>query len=177
MDCSPPSSSLHGILKARILKWVAMPFPTQGLNPCLLYCRRILYLLSIREAPGWPSLAIAVQQPIVYNVECLLLFPSYFCLPMNYLVSPMYCVLKSMCLCLCCSLCLKWLLPLVCSVSPFKGPFSEKLLQAELHTHLLRLSLLLYFPHGTNQNVWWLLDHSLIPLLEWKLWRPGNVHC
>ena len=26
MDCSIPSSSDHGILQARILKWVAMPF-------------------------------------------------------------------------------------------------------------------------------------------------------
>ena len=25
MDCSPPSSSFHGILQARILKWIAMP--------------------------------------------------------------------------------------------------------------------------------------------------------
>ena len=25
MDCSPPRSSLHGILQARILAWVAMP--------------------------------------------------------------------------------------------------------------------------------------------------------
>ena len=27
MDCSPPGSSVHGILQARILEWVAMPFP------------------------------------------------------------------------------------------------------------------------------------------------------
>ena len=26
MDGSPPGSSVHGILKARILEWVAMPF-------------------------------------------------------------------------------------------------------------------------------------------------------
>ena len=26
IDCSPPDSSLHGILQARILKWVAIPF-------------------------------------------------------------------------------------------------------------------------------------------------------
>ena len=26
IDCSPPSPSVHGILQARILKWVAMPF-------------------------------------------------------------------------------------------------------------------------------------------------------
>ena len=25
-DCSPPGSSVHGILQARILEWVAMPF-------------------------------------------------------------------------------------------------------------------------------------------------------
>ena len=41
MDCSPPGSSVHGILQARILQWVARPllqgiFPTQGSNPCLL---------------------------------------------------------------------------------------------------------------------------------------------
>ena len=26
MDCTPPGSSVHGILQARILEWVAMPF-------------------------------------------------------------------------------------------------------------------------------------------------------
>ena len=38
-DCGPPGSSVHGILQARTLAWVAMPsargFLTQGLNPCL----------------------------------------------------------------------------------------------------------------------------------------------
>ena len=32
MDCSPPSSSVHGILRARILKRVAMPF-SRGSSP------------------------------------------------------------------------------------------------------------------------------------------------
>ena len=45
MECSPPVSSVHGILQARILEWVAIPFlgwedsqpvPTMGLNPDLL---------------------------------------------------------------------------------------------------------------------------------------------
>ena len=27
VDCSPPGSSVHGILKARIPEWVALPFP------------------------------------------------------------------------------------------------------------------------------------------------------
>ena len=41
VDCSPQGSSVHGILHARILEWVAISssrgfFPTQGLNLCLL---------------------------------------------------------------------------------------------------------------------------------------------
>ena len=41
MDYSPPGSSAHGILQARILGWMAMPssrgiFLTQGLNASLL---------------------------------------------------------------------------------------------------------------------------------------------
>ena len=41
MDCRLSGSSVHGILQARILEWVAMPssrgiFLTQGLNPHLL---------------------------------------------------------------------------------------------------------------------------------------------
>ena len=28
MDCSPPGFSVHGILQARILEWVAIPFST-----------------------------------------------------------------------------------------------------------------------------------------------------
>ena len=38
VDCSPPGSSVHGILQARILEWVAMPssrgdLPDPGIEP------------------------------------------------------------------------------------------------------------------------------------------------
>ena len=37
MDCSPPGSSVHGILQARILEWVAFPppgdLPDPGFKP------------------------------------------------------------------------------------------------------------------------------------------------
>ena len=33
MDCSPPSSSVHGILQARILEWVAMPSYRESFLP------------------------------------------------------------------------------------------------------------------------------------------------
>ena len=51
MDCSLSGSSVHGILQARILEWVANfllqgIFPTQGLNPGLPHCGRTLYHLS-----------------------------------------------------------------------------------------------------------------------------------
>ena len=36
-DCSPPGSSVHGILQVRILEWVAIPFsrdlPNPGIKP------------------------------------------------------------------------------------------------------------------------------------------------
>ena len=47
VDCSPRStSSVHGILQARILVWVAISFsrifPTQGSSPGLPHCRQML---------------------------------------------------------------------------------------------------------------------------------------
>ena len=42
MDCSPPGSSVHGILQARVLEWVAIAFS-------LPHCRQTLYRLSHQE--------------------------------------------------------------------------------------------------------------------------------
>ena len=33
VDCSPPGSSVHGILQARILEWVAMPSSKESFQP------------------------------------------------------------------------------------------------------------------------------------------------
>ena len=56
MDYSPLSSSVHGILQARILEWVSCSlfqgiFPTQRSNPGLPHCRQILYHLSHQRSP------------------------------------------------------------------------------------------------------------------------------
>ena len=56
MDCSPPGSSVHGILQARILVWVAIPFSSDLPNPGLKTRSPELqsdYLLS--EPPGKPK--------------------------------------------------------------------------------------------------------------------------
>ena len=54
--CDPMDYSVHGILQARILEWVAFPwsggiFPTQESNPGLLHHRWILYQLSHKGSP------------------------------------------------------------------------------------------------------------------------------
>ena len=51
MDCSPPGSSVHGDPPGKNIGVACHAllqglFPTQGLNPGFLHCRRILYNLS-----------------------------------------------------------------------------------------------------------------------------------
>ena len=70
MGFSPPGSSVHGILQARILEWGAMPssrgsFQLRG-QTGLLHCRRILYCLSHSPAqwrrvphPTWLFLSVS----------------------------------------------------------------------------------------------------------------------
>ena len=53
-DCDPMDDTVHGILQARILEWVAFPllqgiFPTPELNRGLLHCRQILYQLRLTK--------------------------------------------------------------------------------------------------------------------------------
>ena len=64
MDYSLPGSSVHGILQAKQNTGVGSRsllqriFPTQGLNPGLLHCRQILFLLSHQGTPEeqWTTL-------------------------------------------------------------------------------------------------------------------------
>ena len=48
MYYSLPGSSVHGILQARVLEWVAIPFSTGSSKPKdrTLHCRQILYRLN-----------------------------------------------------------------------------------------------------------------------------------
>ena len=60
LDSSPPGSSVHGLLQARILEWVSISFsrgifPTQGLNLNLLHCKQMLYCLSHQGSPHFYS--------------------------------------------------------------------------------------------------------------------------
>ena len=44
---------VHGILQARILEWVAIPFSRDLPNPSPLHCRQILNHLSHSERPDY----------------------------------------------------------------------------------------------------------------------------
>ena len=55
MDCRPPGSSVHGILQARILEWVAIPFSRGSFQPrdqTWVSCTagRFFTIWAIREA-------------------------------------------------------------------------------------------------------------------------------
>ena len=70
MDCSPPGSSVHEILQARILEGVAFPFSRESSQPMdqpwgLLLCRQILDLLSHQ---GGPLLSLG-QRLVSTNVD------------------------------------------------------------------------------------------------------------
>ena len=56
MDCSPPGSSVHGILQARILEWGAIPFSGELPNPGIEPESPALQVESLPSGPpGKPS--------------------------------------------------------------------------------------------------------------------------
>ena len=76
MDCSLTGSFVHGILQARILGWVAIPFlrgifMIQGSNLDHLHCRQILYCLSHK---GGLCLSYMAFNILRYVHFCLLAF-------------------------------------------------------------------------------------------------------
>ena len=78
MDCSLPSSSVHGILQSRILEWVAIAFSRGLLDPGIEPRSPALQADSLPfEPPGKPEdntwLVVIVQYLIIiiifYSVE------------------------------------------------------------------------------------------------------------
>ena len=69
LDCSPPGSSVHGILQARTLEWAALSpsgvFPTQGWNPNLLCLLHQQAGSSLLVPPGKPFLQYHFSRSVV----------------------------------------------------------------------------------------------------------------
>ena len=53
MDCSPPGSSVHGILQARILEWDAISFSRGYCSPRNLSCISCILALQADSSPLW----------------------------------------------------------------------------------------------------------------------------
>ena len=68
MDCSLPDSSVHGDAPGkhtgvRCHDLIQGIFPTQGSNPGLPHCRRILYCLSHQSADAAETASVAAVAP------------------------------------------------------------------------------------------------------------------
>ena len=73
--------TIQGILQDRILEWVAFPFsagifPTQGLNPGLPHCKRILYQLSHKGSPYLDYLKLNINS-LLFLIRLHNLIPDY----------------------------------------------------------------------------------------------------
>ena len=71
MNCSPPGSSVHGILQARVLERVVIPFSRGSSGPrdqTLVSCLagRVFTVRVTREAPGSPQILFFNA---IYNKE------------------------------------------------------------------------------------------------------------
>ena len=88
MDCSPQGSSVHGILQARILECVAMPFPRDLPNPGIKPTSPLLLhwqvgslplaqpgkLLKLSYDPTIPLLGIYPEKTIIEKDMCTPIF-------------------------------------------------------------------------------------------------------
>ena len=55
MDCSPPGSSVCGILQARILEWLPLPSPGDLPNPRIKPMSSVSLALQVDSLPPEPS--------------------------------------------------------------------------------------------------------------------------
>ena len=70
MDCSPPDSSVHGVLQARILEWEPFPSPGELPNPGVEPGSPVLWADSLlSEPPG--------NHPCVYTYTLFFGFPFH----------------------------------------------------------------------------------------------------
>ena len=95
MDCSPPGSSVHEVLQARILEWVAIPFSRgssqpRGQNWVSCIASGFFTIWATREAPAW--LQVCVTRGESYHLIFILILtgwdaPTEFLLLTTFLFS------------------------------------------------------------------------------------------
>ena len=89
MNYSPPGSSVHGILQARILEWVAVPFSRGSSQPrdqTLVSCIAGRFLLSEPPVPLMKALIPIMRAPSLLPIflqRLHLLIPAHWRLSFN----------------------------------------------------------------------------------------------
>ena len=93
MDCSPPGSSVHGILQARVLEWGAIAFSTSPPWPSSMttlsacaprqHCP-LVEVSRVNSTPYWPrsessSSALKSSWPMLWEMTVSLKTPSWVC--------------------------------------------------------------------------------------------------
>ena len=93
MDCSPPGSSVHGILQARILEWVSIPFsrgsswPRDRIHPTILCCRQILYCWAIKNANRLPEFVLSPADMTLVVLDAPHCFLWTICFRLTWFIS------------------------------------------------------------------------------------------
>ena len=71
MDYNPPGSSVHAILQARILEWIAIPTPGDlcdpGIEPASLVSSAVADGIFTTEPPGKPLLATVIYRLLYHR--------------------------------------------------------------------------------------------------------------
>ena len=73
MDCSPPGSSIHGILQARVLKWGAIAFSKitdEGISNINCSIVSLAEKKTLIILPLWPFLPTAHPSPHTFFTSC-----------------------------------------------------------------------------------------------------------
>ena len=74
MDCSPPGSSVHGILQARILEWVALSFSSGIFLTGIKTMSLALAGGFFTAAPTWEAVAMGfASDKFIIISECTLM--------------------------------------------------------------------------------------------------------
>ena len=91
MDCSPPGSSVHGILQTRMLEWVAIPFCRGSFRPrgwtwVSLIAGSFSTVWATRENPSWLYLRASISGLSVLLHCSICLFSHQYYTVLNIVV-------------------------------------------------------------------------------------------
>ena len=78
MDCSPPGSSVHGILQARILEWVAISLSREFIPPRNQTCVSCIDKLILYNWATWEALLEVWGHICLQRFHYLSSLPSFF---------------------------------------------------------------------------------------------------